>query len=253
MSIVTRIKAAIKALHDTVKHINGECTVFEVYLNDIKRYCKKYAYKVNTGTQTISPGGSLTVIDFSGWGALISIFYNLSGVPLNSISVVAEADNITNSGVPPFGWNPNRIHSMGFNAKGIYDFGAYGAVHEEWDTTNNIFKSTLFVKEQTFLDHYKLVINNNHSTDDLTAVSIVFYYKYYASKDLKLLLNNYNENLKQIHERIKKDYKVHNAVYKFEKGKHLLELTVDDNVYDKKKDKLIEVLKREGLEIKDVL
>jgi len=253
MSIVTRIKKAIEDIDRMLSYIYGTNNAIKGYASKIAQYTKKYAHKTSTGSVTVTPGSTLTVLDFSGWGALIWILCELSGVAKEKISVSADVDDAGGQGFAPFSWNPNWVHLNGFNSTGIYSFGTYSAVHRAWDTTNNVFKFYLIVKEQTFYDHYTLTIENKDTTNDLTAASNVLYYEYYASRRLKLLLNSYKGNIRQIHQKIKKDYKVHNAVYKFEKGKHVAELLLDDDVYDKKRDKLIEVLKREGLEIKDVL
>ncbi|MCD6143127.1 hypothetical protein [Thermococcus sp.] len=252
MSIVTRIKKALADVETRLELIRSKCSDIEIHADYIKRYFRKYVQSSGTGNVTVSPGSTLTVLDFSGWGALIWIYCELSGVVKDNISVSADVDN-TVLGFAPFAWNPNWAHALGFDSKNIYSFGPYSAVHRIWDTTNNIFKFYLIVKEQTFYDHYKLTVGNNDTVDDLTASCSVLYYQYFGTKCLKLLLDNYKGNIRQIHQKIKKDYKVHNAVYKFHEGKHIVELLVDDIVYEKKKDKLIEVVKKEGLGVKDVL
>lgn len=252
MSIITRIREATKHIYDRLVALKMDTASIYTKVSDIAQYTKKYVNISKTGAVTVSPGGTLTAIDYSGWGALIWILCELIGIAKEKLDVSADVDNAT-MGFAPFAWSPNWAHLNGFNSTGIYSFGNYAAVHRTWDTTNNVFKFYLIVKEQTFFDHYTLTITNNDPTNNLTVACNVLYYEYYASKRLKLLLNDYKGNIRQIHQKIKKDYKVHNAVYKFHEGKHIVELLVDDKVYDKKRDKLIEVVKREGLDIKDVL
>jgi len=253
MSIVTRIKKAIEVIQGYLYNIYWTDQSIDANVIDIASFTRKYAHKTSTGSVTVTPGSTLTVLDFSGWGALIWILCEFSGVAKENISVSADVDDAGGQGFAPFSWNPYWVHLLGFNSTGIYSFGKYSAIHRTWDTTNNIFKFYLVVGEQTFYDHYTLTIKNKDTANDLTASCSVLYYEYYASKRLKLLLDNYKGNIRQIYEKIKKDYKVHNAVYKFHEGKHIVELLVDDKIYEKKRDKLIEVVKKEGLSVKDVL
>jgi len=259
MSIVTRIKKALEDVRTDLSNIKSRLD--DIYVNAINisaythataQYTRKQVRVASTGSVTVTPGSTLTVLDYSGWGALIWIYCDLSGVAKGNLSVKGNADDFE-GGFVPFGWNPDWVHAFGFNSTGIYSFGPYSAIHKTWDTTNNIFEFYLIVKEQTFYNHYKFEVRNSDTANNLTASCSISYYEYYASERLKLLLDTYKGNIRQIHQKIKKDYKVHNAVYKFHEGKHIVELLVDDKIYEKKRDKLIEVVKKEGLSVKDVL
>ncbi|RLF88040.1 hypothetical protein DRN34_00240 [Thermococci archaeon] len=208
---------------------------------------------------TLDPNTKYTVLNANGAGILVGIGHRSWNVAAGNAFFMCELDGYTfNSYIVKT--DIAYANAYGINSVGIHELGASVMAVTEWDETNNRYYLFQYNDKIPFAESIYFYLWNRDSSNQATMWGYVHYHLYTSSRVISLKTkHSVSKYVSEIKRMIDKDYKKCDAVIwqiesnidEFEQVKEKniakLHIVVDDDVFEKLKNKIINRLIKERM------
>ncbi len=208
---------------------------------------------------TVAAGGTYDVLSASGAGCLTGIIHKSVGIPAGNAYFLCKLDNNFFNiflAKTDISWT----YAMGMTSEGRYQLGSSAIWVRSWDTTNHEYWIHQYCAQIPFANSIYMYLKNTNATTDATMRGQVSYHMYTSSRVISLTAKHaVSKHVEEVKRMIDKDYKKCEAViWQIEsdfdeleqvKEKNIpkLHIVVDDDAFERLKDKIINRLVKENL------
>jgi len=216
-------------------------------------------FRASVVAQTVSPDSSYDVMSVSGAGKVEWFLLESHDVPADDAKLQWNFDE-TGYISYEYPFDLKRCEAFDMTNKGFYQLGSTCVQIYIWDTTNNVYQMRQYRVNAFFGESLVVRFRNSNTASSATIYNYIRYYLFTSSKVISLRTkHDVSKHVHEIRHIINKDYKkcdaviwqIESVIDEFEQVKEKniakLHIIVDDDAFERLKDKIINRLIKERM------